>query len=896
MSPRGGGHRPEDGSPGPEASGRRRPVAPSDPRADIEDELAFHLESRVRDLVRAGTDPARAREQAEREFGDVERVRGELRAIGRRRRSRARRGRLLSEGLGDLRAGLRALRRNPSYAAALLATLAMVVGATTTVFSLVNGVLLRPLPYPDADALVVAWERNVPREAGENVVSVPMYEAWRERARAFSEMAGLVPDRQTLREGGPERVEGAAVTAGWFDVVATPPALGRGFTEEEARRGGVVVLSHGLWRDRFGGDREVLGRTVALTGAAHTVVGVMPEGFEPPAFGWLGPEQRYWVPFAPDEGNRGWGRFLLVLGRLAPGASVERADEELKRIVREREETDDARLSEWTADAVPLHAQVTGGVRGPLLVLLVAVGFLALIGVVNVTNLVLARAQRRGGEFGVRAALGAGRGRLARQLLAEALAVAVVAAPLGLAAAWLGVEALPLLLPDDVPRASQVRLDAAALGTSLLVAAVATLALGVAPALLAAVGRRRGRPGIRGGAGTSGRPLVVAEVALALVLSVGAGLAMRSFVAMRAVPLGFDGSDVVAFRVSIPSASYPSGDERRAFYRRLLETLAARPGVGTAAAVNVRPLRGGGTATTTWAVGTERDEGAPVADVRVATPGYFETLRIDHLAGRGLEATEAGPRAAVVSASLARALFPGRDPLGERFVLSMNPPDTVAVAGVVEDVRLAGPEAPPRPTVYFSHAVDPRESMDVVVRADLPAAAVVSMARTAVAEIDPSLPIYEVETLRRRVEATTARQRVEFALLAGFSLLALLLAATGIYGVLAMEVGRRTREIAVRIALGAAPARVRGDVVRGALRVTLVGLGVGLAGALVLTRFMESILFGVEPTDPATYAGVVAVLVAVALAAAWAPARRAARVPPAESMRADAVDGRARIA
>ena len=363
-----------------------------DAAADVEDELAFHIEARTADLIDRGLSVQAAGERAAQEFGDVERIRGELAVIARRRGRRTRQSRVLADLTGDVRMGLRALRRNPVYTVSMLATLALAIGAVATVVTLVTGVLLRPLPYPNARELVVAWERNIPRDRAENVVAVPMYEAWREQARSLSQLAALVPDRQTFTENGPERVRGAAVTASWFHVIAVPPALGRGFSESEARAGGVVVLSHGLWQSHFGGA-PILGRRVRLTGDSYTVVGVMPASFEPPAFGWLGPEQRYWVPFAPDESNRQWGRFLLVLGRLAPGATVADADAELKRIVRERASAEPA-LREWTADAVVLHEQVTGAVEAPLLVLLVAVLCLLLIGLVNVTNLMLVRAQR----------------------------------------------------------------------------------------------------------------------------------------------------------------------------------------------------------------------------------------------------------------------------------------------------------------------------------------------------------------------------------------------------------------------------------------------------------------------------------------------------------------------
>jgi predicted permease len=359
-------------------------------------------------------------------------------------------------------------------------------------------------------------------------------------------------------------------------------------------------------------------------------------------------------------------------------------------------------------------------------------------------------------------------------------------------------------------------------------------------------------------------------------------------VALRAVPLGFDPGGVVVFRVALPDGSYESPAARRAFFEQLIERIGGVPGIERTGAVNVRPLGSGGAAATVVPLAGAPRGVAPVADVRIATPDYFATLGIKSIAGGGIAiAAVPGARSAVVNVALARALWPDRDAIGERFVLAMTPPDTVTVAGVVNDVRLGGPMADVRPTVYFPHAAQPAGAMDVVIRASLPVESVVALARRTVTALDGALPIYEIQTLTAEVNEVTARQRVELTLLAAFSMLALLLAATGIYGVLAMEVGARRREIAVRLALGAAPATVRAEVVRRALRLTLAGVVIGLAGALAVTRFMASLLFGIQPTDPATYLGVVTVLLAVAATAAWVPARLAASVDPMESMRAE---------
>jgi predicted permease len=734
---------------------------------------------------------------------------------------------------------------------------------------------------------VEAWEHNVSRGIQSNVVSVPMYEAWRDRSRTLSQAAALVPDYQTLSGATVERIGGAAVTASWFDVVGVAPALGRGFTEGEAVANDVVVLSSGLWRERFNSDAGVIGRRLVMSGEPRTVVGVMPAGFEPPSYGWLGAEQAYWVPFTPDENNRTWGRSLLVLGRLAPGANVEAAGAELRSIVRDREATGPA-LAEWSARVLPLREEITGDMRTPLLALGVAVGCLLLLGVVNVTNLLLVRVDRRSAEFGIRAAVGAGRGRLARQLAAEALVIVGLTAPAGLVLGWAGLRVLMALMPADLPRAGSVHLGVSALILTAVIALAAGVVLAVTPLL-----RLRRAPlyeGLRAGAAgrsrAGGRGLVIAEVALALVLTVGAGLTLRSFIALRSVPLGIDVANVTAFRVSLPGDAYGSAEAKDAFYDRLLARIAATSGVESAAAINVRPLATGGTATSVGRLGDPWTDALPVAVIRHVTSGYFATLGIRTIRGVGLD-PGGGGRDVVVNRTLAADFWPEANPVGEHIVVALNGGDTMRVAGVVEDVRLAGPTTELRPTVYYPYRVTAPGAMDVVARSVLPAEAMASLVRAAVAELDPSLPVTDVERLDYVLEQMTARERVETTVLTAFAALAMLLAATGIYGVLAMEVAKRRREIGIRVALGAAPGAISARVVASALGIAGAGLVIGLGAALILTRFMSSMLFAVSAVDARTYAVVTGLLLGVTLLAAWPPARRAARADPMASLRGE---------
>ncbi|MGH7554637.1 MAG: ABC transporter permease, partial [Longimicrobiales bacterium] len=506
-----------------------------DAARDHEDEVSFHLAMRERDLVRGGLSEEEAVREARRGFGEVHAIRRRLDEQERRRSARARRTAWVEELRGDVLIALRSFVRRPAFAAAAVGTLMLGIGATTAVFSLVHGIVLRPLPYPHPERLAVLWERNIPRAKAENVVSMSNFEVWRERSRSFVAMAALAPHRGTIVGEVPERVYGGEVTASWLDVVGVSPAIGRGFTESDVRQGSrVVVLSDGLWRERLGGDAAAVGGTLVLGSEPYTIIGVMPRAFEPPAFGWLGREQRYWVPLGPTPQNREWGRAFLVLGRLREDVSIDEADRELKTVARALER-EDLRDEGWTADVVELKEQVVGNVRAALWTLMVAVAFLLALAAVNVANLVLARAQGRTGEFSLRVALGAGRGRLSRQLFAEALALAMLGAPLGVLLAFWGVRGLRSVFPADIPRAESVGLNPTVLGFAALATIGAVLLAAVLPAIR--LSRARVETGLRASGGRVTPPagagaLIVVEIALALLLTnywLCDGLALRPF-------------------------------------------------------------------------------------------------------------------------------------------------------------------------------------------------------------------------------------------------------------------------------------------------------------------------------------------------------------------------------
>jgi predicted permease len=734
----------------------------------------------------------------------------------------------------------------------------------------------------------VLWERKDATNSIDNVVSVPNWETWRERTRSWTDLAALVPDSRTVRGDVAERIYGATVSANWFDVVGVKPALGRAYTEEEAKTGArVVVLSDGLWRERFGGDRSVVGEEFPATGGSFTIIGVMPPGFAPPAYGWLDAGQRYWIPFAADADNRQWGRFLLVLGRLKPGITIASARTEVEAIASASE---DPKNEGWSASAVSLERQVTGDVRGALLVLFAAVGCLLAMAMVNVANLVLVRAQGRSLEFAVRSALGAGRARLSRQLLAEGIALAAVAAPAGVLLAIAFVRVMRTVFPSDLPRAGDVTIDLRVLAFAAALAVVTTLIIGLLPAFR--LTRRAATLELRsGGARTTrvsrGGGLIVAEVALALLLSVGAGLAWRSFSNLRAQSLGFEPEGVVSGRVSLAGSAADTPEKRRVFFDELLTRVLALPGVQAAGLVSVRPLGGGGTATSVRLEGDAEAPDAPVADIRIASPGYFRAAGIRTVAGAvfGDDVPSEGIRPAAINRTMARLMWPGEDAVGKRFLVSMNEQWPSEVVAVVDDVMLNGPAGTMRSTVYLPYARSLGSDMDVVVRSATPDDRTIPMLRSALREMDPTLALYAVAVLSQSVSETMAQDRTNLIVLAAFSLISLLLAAAGIYGVLAVEVGHRRQEIGVRMTLGASPATVRRAVVSRALRLGAAGVAIGIGAALLLTRYMTSLLFGVSPIDPMTLGGTAAVLVGVTLVAAWIPARRATQVDPIEVIR-----------
>jgi predicted permease len=808
------------------------------------------------------------------------------------------------ERLGrDIRFGFRQLIRNPVFSFVAILTLALGIGANTAIFSVVDGILFRPLPLPEPGRLVNVWtdvsERGGPADEW---LSWANYRSLEEEATSLASLGAWGGFRPTLTGDGPaEQLQGAVVSPGMFsEVLQVAPSLGRTFRESDDRPGapGVAILSHGFWQRAFGGRADIVGERVRLSGESVEIIGVMPDRFRPPFF----PSAELWtVPRldpAVQEARRGDYSWRAV-GRLSGDASLATADSEL-RVLGDRLE---ARYPESNTDmsfqAVALRDDMVRSARTGLLVLLGAVGFVLLVACVNVANLLLSRAASRQEELTVRAALGAGRGRLVTQLLAEALLLAVVGGAAGIAVAYWGTDLLVSLAPAGTPRIDEVAVDGRILMVTALVTVLAGLTSGLVPALRAGareagdVIRSAGRGRIQGRGTTRLRGvLVVGQVALALVLLVGAGLLVRSFGNLRTFDLGFRPQDVVTMQVNLPGDEYGSGDALRAFYGDLESRLGAIPGVVSVAFTSTVPLTGFD-GDVSFNIEGEPIPGPGISQAtwfRRVTPAYFETMGIDIVGGRGFERTDDqnAVRVLVINESFAARYFEGRNPVGERINLgSPDDPTWREIVGVARDIRNFGIREESRVAAYAPYAQVPAGFVFPVLRTSIPAERVVPAARSALAEIDPNLAAGSISTMEEIVGNALAPDRFVASLLSLFAGVALVLAVVGLYGVVAYGVGRRLPEMGVRLAVGASNTEITAMVVRQSMTLVAVGIGAGLVAAAVLTRFVEGLLFGVSPLDPATYLLVAAALAVAGGAAAAVPAVRAGRVDPVRVLSAD---------
>jgi len=873
----------------------RRAAAPFRRRrldAELDAELRSHIEMAIERNRRAGLDEREARREALRAFGGIE---SSKEAVRDQRGLPA-----LEAALQDLRFGLRSLRRNPVFAAVATLTLAIGVGATTAIVSAVNPILFAPLPYPRPGRVAAILELG--RDDSRGGGTFALYRRFAEGARSLERIAVARPWTPTITGGDrAERLAGQRVSADYFRVLGIAPALGRNFTLSDDRFRGpdVAILSDALWRQRFGADSAILGRVIRLDDDAFTVVGVMPAAFE----NVLDPSARLWAPLQYDPSlppqGREWGHHLRTIARLRPGAGFPEASRELDALGRaliaeRRPETYDP---ETRFRASPLRDELTRAVRPALLAVLGAVVLVLAMASVNVTNLLLARGVQRRGEFALRAAIGAGRARLVRQLLTESVVLALLGGAAGIVLAVFGVRALRALAPAELPRAGAIAVDRVILFSGLAVTALATLAFGAMPALQA--GRTDPREDLSRGsarvAGTPGRArgaLVVAEVSIALVLLVGSGLLLQSIERLFAVPVGFDPSRLLTVEVQ-ESGSRFDDDARRRFFDRALDAVRGVPGVASAAFTSQLPLSGD---LDQYGASFEATASRPPATYGAfryaVSPGYFETMGIPLRRGRTLDDRDrAGrPRAAVISESLARLRFGAESPIG-RTVRVGGGDDSLPyeIVGIVGDVKQVSLALTSGEAVYTTLAQWRRADAAVsyVVRARGDAAALAPAVRQALWSVDPDQPVVRTATMDDLVAASAAERRFVLILFEAFALAALALSAAGIYGVVSGSVAERTREIGVRSALGASRRDIVALVLRQGLTLTALGVVIGLGVSLFASKAVAAMLFGISRLDPVTHLAVIALLGAVSAAACGIPAWRAARVDPATTLRAE---------
>lgn len=797
--------------------------------------------------------------------------------------------------IGDLRYAFRSLLGQPTLSAVAILTLVLGIGANTAIFSVIKAVLLDRLPYPESDRMAVLFERDPDGALSE--VSVPTFEDWRTQ---LSQMAALAAYRQTRYtfsgRGDPLDVPAVVATPDLFGLLETNAIVGRTFAAEEATPGRdhVVVLSHGFWERQFGSDPDAIGQMVQLDVEPYEVVGVMGPGFEFPP----GEDIELWTPLAFDpndmHGRSRRSRSLSVVGRLGSDGSFASAARELD-VVAERIAAEYADSNAgWGARVVPAHEQLVGNVRPAMLVILAAVGFLLLIVCANVANLMLARLAGRQREIAVRVALGAGRFDLVRQVLAESLLLSMIGGGLGLLVAVGAIRVVQSLPPNSVPRLATVQLDGGvllfALGLSLLVA----LTFGLLPALQAS------RPGLRATIGeTSGTTgsistqrllgvLVVVEVALALVLLIGAGLMARSFAELIRVNPGFEPNNLIAAQIYLPTTKYREPHMRARFFEEAVSRIRTLPGVEAAAAVTSLPMHPVGIDfalpfTVEGRMAPQTGE-EPRADIRAATPGYFETMKIRLVDGRLLDERDVAdaPHTMLINETMAREFFSDDNPLGQ---VIENPHGKSEVVGVVGDLQHYGLDSEARPTVYLPFQQNPFNGMAIVARTAGEPTAAADLIRRAVLEVDAAQPLNDVSTMTAAIARSVFLPRLSMWLLGSFALLALILAVVGIYGVISYAVSQRTRELGLRMALGADAGETVWLVIRRSMTLVLAGIVVGLLGATVLTRWLSGVLYGVSPLDPTVFLGVSALLAGAAFIASVVPARRATHVDPIVALR-----------
>ena len=853
---------------------------------DLERELRSDLELESAEHHENGLSAKEARYAAQRALGNMTALKEDVREVW---------GWTRLEGLlQDARYALRTMRKNPGFTLTAVLSLALGIGANTAIFTVVNGILLRPLPFPEPDRLVRIWESQPAKGYFRNVVNPFNFLDWREHTHSFESMAAVQELTTNLSgRGDPLALDGMQVSPNFFSILRVSPSLGRSFVSEEGLPGHehVAILSFGLWRSQFGGDPGVIGRNITVNGEPHTIVGVMPRAFAFPKY-----KAEIWTPL-PITRSKNWegGRYLAVVARLKPGITLKQAEQDLHTVALQTALERPGYNRGWSADAVPMLADATENVRLPLLVLLAAVGLVLLVACANVANLLLMRAAGRVREIAIRAALGAGRRRLLQQLLAETFMLALVACAAGLAAAYWGVKGLLAMVPHQtqLPRMDAIHMDAPvflfAVGVSIASAAL----FGLVPSLQVsqAVPQHALQVGaIRTAARSILRPaLVVAEVGLSVVLLVGAGLMLRSFHRLITVDPGFRVQHVLTMQMFTSPAKYLDNRKRADYFADILNQIRAVPGVQEAGSVHFLPLQ----EQMSGSCFARADEPPPTpstardAAFLVVSPGYFQAMGTPLLSGRRFDPRDRfGARSVViVNRQFVERFLAGRDPIGQKLNLCWPVRNPVEIVGVIADARQTELQTSPEPTIFIDNLQASMFFAQWVVRTTGDPARMARAVEAAIHRVDPDQPVTHVQTMEQVFSDSVAQPRLQLILLLIFGGIAGLLATVGIYGVVAYSVAQRTREIGIRVALGAQRADVSRMVLHEGAILALSGIGMGLAGALALTRVMRRLLFETAPTDPMTLACVAIGVTLIVLLATLIPARRAAQVDPATALR-----------
>ena len=867
----------------------------------MEDEIDAHLALLTADFVGQGFSLADARAHAEGEFGAVSTIRDECIAIERRRRRRVTLSEAAMSILQDFRYTARSLRANAAFATAAILCTALGVGATATIFSAVYATLIRPLPFQKPDELVAVYAGMPKKDLTRVNISYIDYTDWRDQGKSFSALGMWTwnsPSFTGVGVGGAERVDGAEVTPNLFPLMGVHPILGRTFAESEGVQGNerVVILGYGLWQRRFSGDRDIVGRTVMINLQPHTVVGVMPRGFAFPENG------QAWVPFVPDRnelrGNRGYAG---AIGRLKPGVTPQLAQRDLdvlmERLAREFPNENEG----WRADVVPMRDDLVGNLKRPLEVFAAAVVLVLLIACANVANLTLTRGAARQREIAVRTALGAGRGRIVRQLVTESLILSALGGVLGAVITVWGVRLLRLGFPNDVPYYIPIGVNVPTLVFAAIVSVISGLAFGIIPAFRATDGslalalREGGRGGSEGlSKGRLRNAIVVGELALSVTLMIGAGLLVKSYRALASTTLGFEEKGILSFRITLPLAKYESLERRRAFYEMLQQRLQALPSVASVGLAQGIPFSGWNVQASVIAKGWPKPKPGEDFDshYQYVSPSFFRTIGVPLLRGRGLAETDRDTvsMAGVINATFARRAFPNEDPIGKQVQIgSGNANDPwVTIVGVIQDYRHYRLPEPMGPALYLPTTAYPPYTQTVAIRVKSgDPSALMPNVRSLLRELDADVPPYRIMTFEQAVGQSLWRQRFQGLVIAVFAILALLLAAVGIYGVISYSVAQRTREFGVRVALGAQVRDIVGMVVRHGAILAAWGVMLGVLGGALLTRFLEGLLYSTQPRDPVVFSFVALGLGLVALVAASVPAWRATTVDPLVAMRPD---------